>query len=67
MKKVGKFLAVALAAVLCTVGFASCKKQNYAEKNTEFVIGMSGPLSGGAALNGEEVRNDAQMAIEDIN
>ena len=67
MKKVGKFLAAALAAVLCTAGFASCRKQNYAEKNTEFIIGMSGPLSGGAALYGEAVRNAAQMAIDEIN
>ena len=67
MKKVGRFLTVALAAVMCAAGFASCKKKNYAEKNTEFVIGMSGPLSGGAALYGEAVRNAAQMAVDEIN
>lgn len=67
MKKVGKFLAATLAAVMCVAGFASCKKKNYAENNTEFIIGMSGPLSGAAALYGEAVRYSAEMAIDEIN
>lgn len=63
MKKVGKFLAVALAAVMCVAGFASCKKSG--EKT--YKIGMSGPLTGGASLYGKAVQNAAKLAIEEIN
>ena len=42
-------------------------KKNYAENNTEFVIGVSGPLTGSAAIYGVAVKNAAQMAIDEIN
>lgn len=63
MKKFGRFLAVAMAATMCLCGFASCKKSG--EK--AYRIGMSGPLTGGAALYGQAVKNAAEMAIEEIN
>ncbi len=81
MKKI-KILSVVLAAVLCLgvmTAFASCDmfegafanllggEKNYAENNTEYVIGLSGPLTGGAAMYGVAVRNSAQMAIDEIN
>lgn len=65
MKKV---LSLVLIAVLCLAMFASCgKAKNYAENNTEYVIGLSGPLTGGAALYGVAVKNSAQMAVDEIN
>lgn len=62
MKKFGKFLAVAMAATMCLAGLASCSK-----KSDTYKIGMSGPLTGGAALYGKAVQNSAQLAIDEIN
>ncbi|MBE6781818.1 MAG: amino acid ABC transporter substrate-binding protein [Ruminococcaceae bacterium] len=39
----------------------------YTADNTTFKIGMSGPLTGGAAVYGVAVKNAAQMAIDEIN
>ncbi len=65
--KINKILAVALAVVCCLGLFAGCGKKSYTKNNTEFIIGVSGPLSGGAAMYGEAVKNSAQIAIEEIN
>ena len=65
--KFTKLLAFALSVMLCVSLFASCSTVNYAENNTEFVIGVSGPLTGGAAMYGIAVANSAQMAVDEIN
>ena len=67
--KFTKLLALALAMVLCLSIFVACDNgaANYAENNTEIVIGMSGPLTGGAAMYGIAVKNSAQMAVDEIN
>ena len=69
--KLIKSLAIVLSLALCLgmlVVFSSCNSEvNYAENNTEFVIGLSGPLTGGAAMYGIAVKNSAQMAIDEIN
>jgi len=66
--KLTKTLAVILALVFCLSAFAACSGPvNYAENNTEFVIGVSGPLTGGAAMYGIAVQNAAQMAVDEIN
>ena len=64
-----KVLALALSMVLCLSMFAACAggSVNYAENNTEIVIGMSGPLTGGAAMYGIAVKNSAEMAVNEIN
>lgn len=64
-----KFLALLLAAMMVTAMFAGCAggKTNYAAKNTEYVIGVSGPLTGGAAIYGQAVKNAAEMAVAEIN
>ncbi len=64
MKKV---LSIALVLMFCLVMLASCGSKNYAENNTEYVIGLSGPLTGGAAMYGTAVKNAAQMAVDEIN
>lgn len=76
MKKV---LALVLVAVLCLGCFAACggngdsnndpsaNADNYAAKNTEYVIGCTGPLTGDAASYGISVQNGAQIAIDEIN
>ena len=62
-----KVLALALALVFCLGAFAACGKKNYAENNTKVKIGLTGPLTGGAAVYGVAVKNAAQMAIDEIN
>lgn len=57
-------LIIAVAMMLC---LASCGKSGYTSNNTEYVIGVSGPLTGGAAVYGVAVKNSAEMAIEEIN
>lgn len=66
--KFTKILAIALSLVFCLGALVACSGPvNYAENNTEFVIGVSGPLTGGAAMYGIAVQNAAQMAVDEIN
>ncbi len=65
--KLTKILSLTLAAVLSLGLLAGCGQVNYAENNTEYVIGVSGPLTGGAAMYGVAVANAAQMAVDEIN
>ena len=65
--KLTKVLALVLSGVLGLGLFAGCGSVNYAETNTEYVIGVSGPLTGGAAMYGVAVANSAQMAVDEIN
>lgn len=65
MKKV---LSVLLAAVMVAAMFAGCgTEKGYTSENTEYVIGVSGPLTGAAAIYGTAVQNSAQMAVDEIN
>lgn len=61
-----KSLAVVMALAMI-LSFAACGGSNYTSANTEFVIGLSGPLTGAAAVYGTAVKNSAQMAIDEIN
>lgn len=73
--KLVKTIALVLSFALCLGMFAACGATdggaaggtNYAAENTEFVIGVSGPLTGGAAVYGVAVANSAQMAVDEIN
>ncbi len=66
--KLTKAFAVILALVFCLSAFAACSGPvNYAENNTEFAMGVPGPLTGGAAMYGIAVANAAQMAVDEIN
>ncbi|MBO4217065.1 MAG: ABC transporter substrate-binding protein [Clostridia bacterium] len=67
-----RFLTIVLAAAFVVgacFAFASCgeSSKNYAKDNTEFYLGASGPLTGGAAVYGIAVKNSAEMAVEEIN
>ena len=59
-----KFFALFLVVVLgfCSFFLTGCKK-----KSEEIVIGMSGPLTGGAAVYGVAVMNSAKLAVDEIN
>lgn len=59
--------AVCVIAMMMTMFSACSGNKNYAANNTEFVIGLSGPLTGGAAIYGKAVANSAQMAVDEIN
>lgn len=61
MKKFVKAICVLCAVILCTAALFSCGKED------KIVIGMSGPLTGGAAMYGVGVQRAAQMAIDEIN
>lgn len=78
--KLKKILAVMLALVM-VLSFAACTKtpgnedgsdvdpSNLDSNNaaSEIVIGVSGPLTGGAAQYGNAVVNAAQLAVDEIN
>ena len=63
-----KIFALTLAALMVAAMFVGCAASGgTASGNTEFVIGMSGPLTGAAAVYGVAVQNSAQMAVDEIN
>ncbi len=64
-----RIIAVMAAIMMVVTCFAACGEgsTSYTKDNTEFVIGLSGPLTGGAAMYGEAVKNSAQMAVDEIN
>ena len=65
--KLTKTIALVLALVMCIGLFSGCAASGYTAKNTEYVIGLSGPLTGAAAVYGVAVKNSAQMAVDEIN
>ena len=66
--KLVKITALILSLVMCIGLFAGCNSSNgYTANNTEYVIGVSGPLTGGAAMYGQAVVNSAQIAVDEIN
>ena len=68
MKKMKK-TALLLTLALCMGLLSGCgsSKTSYTSKNTEYVLGVSGPLTGGAAMYGQAVANSAQLAVDEIN
>lgn len=67
MKKT-RFLAIIMVVVLCAASLVGCGgKKGYTANNTEYVIGLTGPLTGDAAVYGTAVQNSAKMAVEEIN
>lgn len=71
MKKSFKKLAcLGLAVTLAATMFAACgSKEDEGTKSdaTKFYIGGTGPLTGGAAIYGNAVKNAAEIAVEEIN
>lgn len=67
MKTIKKLVALILCFVLAATCLTACGSNNYTANNTEYVIGVSGPLTGAAAVYGTAVQNSAQMAIDEIN
>ena len=68
MKSNVKKVIAAVMALVMMFGLTACSGgANYTENNTEFVIGVSGPLTGAAAVYGVAVQNSAQMAVDENN
>ncbi len=74
MKSVKKILALVLATLMVVLCFAACGGEETPDtpdtpdaKGGEIVIGVSGPLTGGAAQYGIAVANAAQLAVNEIN
>ena len=57
-----KILALCLCLVLASGALVAC-----GDKNDTYVIGLSGPLTGGASVYGVAVKNAAEMAVAEIN
>lgn len=67
MKKV---FAIVMAVMMVAAVFAGCApagSSGGSNASGEFIIGMSGPLTGGAAVYGVAVQNSAQLAVDEIN
>ena len=61
------FTLAAAMTVGSMLSLTSCGEKNYAKNNETIKIGVSGPLTGGAAKYGVAVKNSAQMAVDEIN
>ena len=62
MKKIITLVLAVLMVAGCCSAFASC-----GNKSETIKIGLSGPLTGAAAVYGTAVANAAQMAVDEIN
>lgn len=68
MKKVFKATALVLALALMVGCFASCGSKSGSTGDPSAIkIGGIGPLTGGAAVYGQAVKNAAELAVEEIN
>ena len=62
-----KIIAMILALVMVAGVFAGCGAETETGSNTAIKIGMSGPLTGGAAVYGTAVQAGMEIAVEEIN
>ncbi len=70
MSKLVKLISLVMAVAMICFCFAGCgkgKDGGYTAENKEFIIGMSGPLTGPAAIYGLGVQYGAQLAVDEIN
>ncbi|MBQ8163557.1 MAG: ABC transporter substrate-binding protein [Clostridia bacterium] len=70
-KTLTRIICLVVVAIMALGCLVSCNTPdeavNYAENNTTIKVGVSGPLTGGAAMYGIAVKNSAQLAIDEIN
>ncbi len=69
MKTMIKKAFAGMMVFAMVLGLVACggAGSSYTSENKEFVLGFSGPLTGGAAIYGVAVNNSAQMAVDEIN
>lgn len=69
MKKFSKFLSLALASVM-TLSLVACGSDSASTSGSSsdtFKLGGIGPITGAAAIYGQNVKNAAQIAVDEIN
>lgn len=69
MKKFSKFLSLALASVM-TLSLVACGSDSASTSGSSsdtFKLGGIGPITGAAAIYGQNVMNAAQIAVDEIN
>lgn len=69
MKKFSKFLSLALASVM-TLSLVACGSDSASTSGSgsdTFKLGSIGPITGAAAIYGQNVMNAAQIAVDEIN
>ena len=64
--KIKKIIAAALALTMSAITFAACGGAKSDDDGT-IKIGGIGPLTGGAAIYGNAVKNAAEIAVEEVN
>ena len=67
MKKTLSLMLVIAMSILALAGCGGGETAGYTANNTEYFIGATGPLTGGASSYGISVQNGANIAIEEIN
>ena len=65
MKKFSKILSVVMVGAMVTAMMTGCGSESSGKD--VFKIGGIGPVTGGAALYGINVKNSAQIALDEIN
>jgi len=63
--KMKKVLGLVLALSMVVMSMSACGKSS--SKDDKFYIGGIGPVSGGAAVYGQNVKNGAELAVKEIN
>lgn len=66
MKKFSRFLSVILAAAMI-ISMVGCGKTEDKGSADTFRLGGIGPVTGGAAIYGQAVKNATQLAVDEIN
>lgn len=68
MKKMKKVLSVALVAAMAVTLVAGCGSKEKSEGDSDKIkIGGIGPVTGGAAVYGQAVKDGAELAVAEIN
>ena len=68
MKKFVRFMSAALSSALVLTALAGCGGSNDGGSSSgKIKIGSIGPITGGAAIYGQAVKNAAEIAVEEIN
>ena len=64
MKKVTKLISIATVFAVLLTCFSACGKKSDSDA---IKIGAIGPITGGAAIYGQAVKNGAEIALEEVN
>ena len=68
MKKFVRVMSAAMSAALVLTAMAGCGgSKNSGSSSGKIKIGSIGPITGGAAIYGQAVKNAAEIAVEEIN